>query len=144
MQSERANLWQQSEQQPPNLQDSRFVAPSWQVGTGSVRHGLQRSDHENKWAFFKTSSFFNCWVLQLLCLTCCSWRKAPSCSYWMICPSCIWGTVRERRLNSFKYWMFLSVLLGNKLTCMWLPSATTTYSWGIKCCTPSCEMIYWT
>ena len=27
---------------------------------------------------------------------------------------------------------------------MWLPSATTTYSWGIKCGTPSCEMIYWT
>lgn len=36
------------------------------------------------------------------------------------------------------------ILVRETLTCMWLPSATTTYSWGIRCGTPSCEMIYWT
>lgn len=57
------------------------------------------------------------------------------------------GAVRERHDHLKTLHLFISegeFSWGKTLTCMWLPSATTTYSWGIKCCTPSCEMIYWT
>lgn len=46
----RANLWQQSGQLPPDPQDSRSVDLSWQVGTGSVHHDWQQSEHVKTWS----------------------------------------------------------------------------------------------
>lgn len=34
-------------------------------------------------------------------LTCCSCRKVPSCSYWMIWPSGIWGTKQQSDLHGY-------------------------------------------
>lgn len=44
--SKRANLWQQSGQQLPDLQDSLFVVRSWWVNTESDRHESQQSENK--------------------------------------------------------------------------------------------------
>lgn len=50
----------------------------------------------------------------------------------------------EKSVSAFWSEGWHHFLKGWTPTCIWLPSATTTYSCGISCGTPSCEMIYWT
>lgn len=65
-----------------------WICPSWLTAIWTCTNMKPR-------ALSKLKSL----TLQIICLTCCSCTKFPSCSYWMIWPSGIYGSGRQSRSN---------------------------------------------
>lgn len=98
----RADLSLRRGRRTSGLQGLQSVALTSPEDIGSVRHDLQQSGP--RWEMGTLLDYKpNSSVLYItnIHLTCCSCRKVPSCSYWMIWPSGIWGTKQQSDLHGY-------------------------------------------